>query len=107
MSKPDLDAVKTYLGADTQYEDADITAALTSEAAAQASRCRVPGDAATWPADLAEALCRRVARNLAMRGLPLGLVVNAVDDGESATTRVGADIEVRRLEAPWRRLAIG
>lgn len=55
------------------------------------------------PSDLAEALKRRVARNLAMRSLPLG-----VQSDELGATRVGSvDPEVRRLEGPYRRLAVG
>lgn len=107
MAAPTAEDVATYLGTDVTYEAEEIESALAAEQAAQKRRCRVPADDADWPADLAEALCRRVHRNLSMRGLPLGLVVNAADDAESATTRVGADIEVRRLEAPWRRLPVG
>jgi hypothetical protein len=107
MAAPTAADVTTYLGSDTSYETEEIESALAAEKAAQKRRCRVPADDAEWPADLVEALCRRVHRNLAMRGLPLGLVVDAADDGQSATTRVGSDIEVRRLEAPWRRVVMG
>lgn len=98
---PDLAAVKAYLGT-TSATDAEITAALSSEAAAQRARCRLP---AVYPADLGEALKRRVARNLALRGLPLAVLQG---DAEIGGMRLpGSDPEVRRLEAPYRRLVVG
>ncbi len=101
MSKPDLSSVKEYLGdAVRGKSDALLGSVLAAEAAAQARVCRV--DEANYPADLAEALCRRVAANLARRSLPLG-----IQDAELGGTRVGADPEVRRLEAPHRRLVVG
>lgn len=108
MAAPTADDVEEYLlnaGVDSTPEE--IAGALAAEKAAQKARCRVPADDAEWPADLVEALYRRVHRNLTMRGLPLGLVINAADDGQNATTRVGNDLEVRRLEAPHRRLVVG
>lgn len=77
----------------------DITAVYDAEVAAQASRCRVD----PYNAALAAALVRRVSRALAMRNLPL-----AVLQDEAGATRLGsADPEVRRLEAPYRRVVIG
>jgi hypothetical protein len=56
---------------------------------------------------LLEALCRRVAHNLAVRALPLGLQAT-IGDGAALATRVGGtDAEVRRLEAPYRKLVVG
>lgn len=106
MAAPTVTDVQGYLGAGTEYETDEIGAALASEKAAQARRCRVPADDAEWPADLVEALFRRVQRNLAMRALPLGLSTT-LTDAAVQTTRVGTDPEVRRLEAPWRRMAMG
>lgn len=59
-----------------------------------------------WPADLSEALCRRVHRNLVVRGLPLGLQTS-LSDSAVAVTRIGSDGEIRRLEAPYRKLPLG
>ncbi|MGC4940949.1 hypothetical protein [Kribbella sp. DT2] len=106
MNKPDLTAVATYLGDDALWNTEEVSAALLAEEAAQSSVCRVPSTPEDWPADLAEALCRRVAANLARRNLPLGLNV-AMGEATVQTTRVGTDQEVRRLEAPWRRLVVG
>lgn len=108
---PDLTAVKTYLGTDTSWTDDEISAALDSETAAQVRAVRLPIDLdplnpSPYPADLAEALCRRVAHNLAVRALPLG-VQAVITDGAVATNNVGGlDAEVRRLERPYKRLSV-
>jgi hypothetical protein len=172
MPAPNLAQVKTYLGSEQSWTDAEITAALEAETAAQASVCRVPASrsamvtttngsptvtaaadtfldtdtssevtgtgipvgatitayissssvtisanatasgsvtatiAEAWPADLGEALKRRVQRNLSMKSLPLGLQSGASEAGQW-TIRVGSDPEVKRLEAPFRKLTVG
>lgn len=104
--------VDAYLGDESTWDMDAITSALDAEKAAQARVCRIPTDAdpddpADLPADLAEALCRRVAHNLALRQLPLG-VQAAMSEGGVATNNVGGtDAEVRRLERPWRKLVVG
>lgn len=104
------EAVDQYLG--NEHDAGDVSAALAAEKAAQAARCRIPAEAAdsdagTWPADLLEALCRRVARNLTARGNPLGFIPT-LDDTTSGGAFFGSnDPEIRRLEAPHRRLAVG
>jgi len=98
---PTLEQVTTYLG-ETSATSADITDALAAETAAQAAACRVP---ATYPADLAQALKRRVARNLAARSVPLA-VLSSFEQG-GAVRLSAIDAEVRRFEAPWRRHPIG
>lgn len=98
---PDADDVDDYLGEHSWTAD-ELSDALDAEAAAQRSVCRVP---AAYPADLRQALLRRVARNLAMRRLPLAMPDS---DSEGGPTFVpGNDPEVRRLERPWRRLPVG
>lgn len=100
-ARPTLAQVKDYLkDAATGWSDPQIQAALDAEAAAQARVCRI---GAVYPPDLAEALKRRVRRNLAMRGIPLG-VQNSPDGGP---VRVGRDPEIRRLEAPFPKLKVG
>ena len=104
---PDLPAVKAYLGDTHTWGDSEIAEALAAETAAQSRACRIPDGTDAYPADLDEALCRRVAHNLAVRALPLGVQAN-VSDMAVATTRVGGmDAEVRRLEGPWRRVMFG
>lgn len=92
--------VLDYLG-ETSWETEDVQGALDAEAAAQRRACDVP---AAYPADLREALLRRVARNLAMRAQPLAMIV-----GDEAETSVipGRDPEVRRLERAHPRLPTG
>lgn len=104
-SLPTLAVVRAYLAStgDTSFTDADISAVLASETAAQAIACRVP---AAYPADLGEALCRRVARNLAARSVPVASF-SAFEGGGTVTRVPQRDAEVARLEAPYRRLVVG
>lgn len=94
-----------YLGKNS-FTDDEIQDALDAEAAAQRSTCRVP---AAYPADLRQALLRRVAVNLANRALPLAIVQG---DGEmggagSAAYLPGKDPQVRRYERAYPRLVMG
>jgi hypothetical protein len=103
---PDAAAVAAYLGDQNVWTPEEVGDALAAETAAQALLVRLPEEG-DYPADLAEALCRRVAHNLALRGLPLGVSVD-LTDAAVATTRVGGtDAEVRRLEAPHRKMPVG
>lgn len=107
MTAPTATDAETYLGTASGYDAGTIAAAFAAEKVAQAARCTVPADTDDWPADLTEALFRRTAHNLALRSLPLG-VSAAITDGSVATDRVGGlDAEVRRLEAPYRRVVVG
>lgn len=101
---PDLDATKVYLQVEPgdESQDVEIADALAAETDAQRRVCRVP---AAYPADLRQALLRRVARNLALRGLPLMVLRGDAETG--STIPPGRDAEVRRLEAPWRKLVMG
>lgn len=106
-----LSTVAAYLGPDavSEWDDATLTSALAAEQSAQARVVRVPSDAVetgAYPTDLAEALFRRVAHNLALRRLPLSVQANVSEFGASTTRVGGEDAEVRRLERPWRRLPI-
>lgn len=101
MPIPDLAAVKEYLG-DSSWTDAEISAALDAETASQAANCRIP---ATYPVDLGEALKRRVARNLAVRGVPLSVQQGDIETTPTYVPRT--DPEIRRFEAPYRRLVVG
>lgn len=92
---PSVEDVATELGKTVE----SIQDAYDTEVADQARRCRVD----PYNAALAGALVRRVQRSLAMRNLPL-----AVLQDESGATRLGpTDPEVRRLEGPYRKVAIG
>ena len=100
-----IDDLKVYLGMaampDT-YTDAQLNDALAAETASQSHFLKA-GIVVTVHPDLVQALFRRVARNLAMRALPL-----AISDGEAGATRIGGrDPEIRRLEGPYRRRVVG
>lgn len=97
---PDLTDVDNYLG-DHSATDLELQQALDQETTAQWRVCRVP---ATYPADLRGALLRRVQRALAMKGLALAVRENA--DGDAIVVP-GRDPEVRRLEAPFRKVRLG
>lgn len=99
---PTVIDVETYIGDNDSHTAEEMQSALDAEAAAQRIRCDVP---ALYPADLREALLRRVARNLAMRQIPLAVPQG---DAEMGPTFIpGKDPEVRRLEAPYLRWVIG
>lgn len=90
-------ALRSYLGAAAdQWDDDELGSALAAETADQANKLRVP---TVVPAGLDEALKRRVARNLAMRKVPLGIAVSEVE----ATQVRALDPEIKRFEAPYRR----
>lgn len=97
--------VATYVTADGSAPTSEeIEAALTAEASAQAKRCRIPE---VYPPDLVEALCRRVARNLAVRKLPLGIQPIITDTTAVGAHVGGTDPEIKRLETPYRKLVKG
>lgn len=99
---PDLDDVLNYLGWQADNDFGDVAEALGAELDAQRRVCRV---GAVYPRDLRNALYRRCARNLAMKGIPLAVLRG---DAQSRTTFLpGRDPEVRRLEAPHRKLVMG
>lgn len=97
---PQLADATSYLG-QTSWSSDDVQEALDAETAAQAALCVIP---AYYPADMRNALLRRVWRNLSMRNQPF----LTVPGGEDGTVSVGPsqDAEVRRLEAPHRRLLV-
>lgn len=104
MPVPTEQEVTDYLG-QTSATTEEIADALAAEKADQANRCTVPADADPWPASLAQALKRRVARNLALRGLPIAVLQGDSESGSLVLP--GSDPEVRRFEAPHRRRVVG
>lgn len=104
-SLPTLEQVRAYLSTNggTSQEDATIQEALDAETVAQRRQCRIP---ASYPADLAEALKRRVARNLAARAVPIAQITS-FDGGNVANRVPRTDYEVLRLEGPYRRSVVG
>ena len=103
MAAPTWQEAKAYLGTNIgTTSDADVVSALAAERTAQARVCKASIIAA-MPDDIREALLRRVARNLAMKALPLGVLSD-----ESGGTSLGSnDPEIRRLEKPHRKVISG
>lgn len=105
---PDLEAVKGYLGtAVSSYTDTELQSALDAETAAQGKVCKIKDEWTEYPADLAEALFRRVHHNLALRGLPLGVQATITEAAVATNSVGGTDAEVRRLEGPYRKRIVG
>lgn len=110
---PSLTEVTDYLGADNSSAPGDIADAYATELAAQKWACRFPPDPELpaeplpYPDDLAGALKRRVAHNLALRALPLGVQATISEMAVATTSVGGTDAEVRRLERPHRKLVLG
>ena len=96
---PDIVDLAAYLK-EHSYTDDELEQALDAEAAAQRKACIVP---AAYSDDLRLALLRRAQFALAMKKNKLGFVEGS--DGD--ITRPGRDSEVRRYEAPYRRLRTG
>lgn len=104
---PTATTAAAYLGDSVSWTQAEIESAFNAEAAAQRSVCRVPVDPEPWPDDLVEALHRRVAHNLANRALPLGVKASIAEYAVQNVRVGGTDAEVKRLEAPYRKLVVG
>lgn len=98
---PTVDSCNDYMG-EHSYSDPEVQEALDQETGAQFDVCRIP---AAYPKALRGALHRRVQRALAMRHL--ALAVKETQDGESQIVVPGRDPEVRRLEAPYRKVTVG
>ena len=107
---PPLEEVRRWLNLPaTVLQDEDLTRVLEAEAGLQASACRIPLDVAgTAYAPLAEhtqALLRRAGREIAAKGLPLGVMGADSEYGPSRLSRWDAEID--RLEGPTRVVVFG
>lgn len=116
---PDVQTFRRWLEVPVSpsLPDTDLQRVIDAEVAGQVLTCRVPmtdppvdsgqipaPDLEAWPADLVQALLRRVGRELAARGLPTGLV----GDGEYGPARLPFfDSEIERLEGPRRKVVFG
>jgi hypothetical protein len=99
---PDLVDLDAYLG-EHSWTDEELQDALDAEAAAQRRACTIP---ANYPADLRQALLRRVARNLSMRRITLS-VQRGDNEAGDITVLPGRDPEVRRFEKNYPKLGVG
>ena|SRR5579864_5605649 len=86
----------------TSINDADLSLVIESELALQTAYLSWEVD--TYPANVQQALYRRVGRVCAAKGIPLGL---AGLDNEMGVTRIPSfDAEIDRLEAPYRLIPV-
>jgi len=86
----------------TVLSDDQLAQVVDAEALLQARLCTT-GE--TLSSDLVQAIYRRVARTVAARGIPLGMLGG---DSEFGTARLSRfDAEIERLEGPNRKLVFG
>ena len=102
-SPPPLEDVRGWIRVPaTVLDDQQLQTVIDAESILQARLCTV-SDPLT--ADLVQAIYRRVAREVAARGIPLGMLGA---DAEYGTARLGRwDAEIERLEGPNRRFTFG
>lgn len=103
---PTVEQIRAWCEIGTVVPDSLIQAVLDAELELQAARL-TPGLGdypTTMPSSLAQALMRRCARELAARGVPLG-VTGADEYGPVVLPTY--DTEIERLEAPWRDIPVG
>jgi hypothetical protein len=111
MALPTVEDVTSYLngrdGAASSWDAGEVENAYNAELANQKTHVRITyfiDDGDLYTSDLAEALKRRVARNLAMRGVPLAVLQG---DESSPVFITRLDSEIRRYEGPYKKLVIG
>lgn len=80
----------------TALSDPQLQTVLDGELAVQAAVCQVPDDPAPLPAELVQAVYRRVARVVRLRSLPTGMVGDTDEYGPVQAAR--RDAEIDRLE---------
>jgi hypothetical protein len=101
-ARPTLPQIRAAIGVPaTAVSDADLQRIYDAEVASQAARCNVGDDPTqTTPDPLAQALVRRVQREVAARNLPLGMV--GIDSEYGAQRLPNADALIDELERPYR-----
>lgn len=105
--RPTVEQTRTYLGVGTgPLPDDQLQRIYDGCADVQRARCRDTDDDATLPDALGQAFLRRVAREVAGKGLPLGLTgPDSTEFGPQALPFLDALIETG--EAPYRRVTVG
>jgi hypothetical protein len=100
---PDVATVRAWAQVSAQsVTDAQLQQVIDTEVALQAASCRWVDD---YPTALAQAILRRSARQVGARMLPLGLVGDSA--GETQPVRMPSwDVEIERIEAPYRVIAV-
>lgn len=92
---PDIGAVKSWLGpAANSVTAAELELMLDAAVTAQAANHRIPAE--EMPAPLVEAILRRVAKAVASKGIPLGMIVGDYEyQGPVTVRRWDAEINER------------
>ena len=99
---PDLAQTRAWTGAAvTSMSDEQLTMVLAAETGNQAGACTTD----PYTADLHQAVLRRVGRELAARGIPLGMTPGSAEFGPARLAQFDAEIE--RLEGHRRRFVFG
>lgn len=104
MATPELtQAVRDWIQVPvTVMQDPQLQQVIDAETLLQARACTV---GAELTPDLVQAIYRRVAREVAARGVPLGILGA---DSEFGPTRLSSfDAEISRLEGPYRKVVFG
>jgi len=104
---PTLAQVRAYIGVSVQaVSDEDLERMRQTAIDAQVKRCRDTEDSAALPDPLAQALLRRVQRQVAAKAIPLGLT--GPEQGEYGPTRIPFfDSEIEDHERDYRRVVVG
>lgn len=105
MAIPTLAEIRAWCEIEVESMDDDMLQdVIDAELEDQRGACRVPINPDEYPHPLAQALKRRVARECALRGIPLG-VINGIADGGAGISRVsGIDRDIQRLERRYIKL---
>lgn len=99
---PDVAAVRRWTGVSaTSIGDDDLRLVVDAEVFGQAQVCRVD----PYTPNLYQAILRRCARELAARGVPLGLTSGESEFGPARLATF--DSEVERMEGPSRIVVTG
>lgn len=103
---PDLADVRSWIKVPaTLLTDAQLQQVIDAESIIQARLCNTGDGSTPLSPDLVQSIYRRVAREVAARGVPLGMLGGDAEFGTARLTRFDAEIE--RLEGPSRRVVVG
>jgi hypothetical protein len=102
---PDIDTVREYVQVPvTALPDEDLERIYGAEIQSQQRECHHTDYPECWPAPLAQALLRRVQRQIAARNLPLGVIDMASEFGPARIPLY--DAMISNLETSYRRLVV-
>ena len=105
LGAPTLVQVRDWTGVPTTaMSDEQLQEILNAETATQSRYCIFPAGGYGDASALFQACLRRCAREIAARGLPLGLTSGDVEYGPVRLPNL--DTEIERLEGPFRVIAV-